>query len=497
MSFAAAFARHVAERPDSTAVVDDRRRLTFAETDALAAAVAARLHDRGVGRGDVVTSQLPNCAEAYVLCLAVNRLGAVHNPVVPIYRGHEVDFIRGQAHSIVFVDSPGDELFASPSPGTDPSPPLAAAAGDREPRFLLYTSGSTAEPKGVLHSDATLGAECSAQAAYHGLGARDVFVIPSSVGHISGLLYGVLLPMWLGATSVLMGAWDPARFCELVEREGGTFSGGAPQLLQGVLDTATLGAASAEGSRRYDLSTLAVFPVGGADVDPLLISRSLSELGVRTGRGFGSTEFPSITSSAGPDEAEHRRAGTDGRPIGSNEVRIADGEIQARGAEMFVGYRDPALDADAFTDDGWFRTGDLGIVDDGGYLTVTGRLKDVIIRSGENISARELETLLGEHPAVAQVVVVPRPDPRTGERACAVVVPADPAAPPTLDGLCAYLRDAGLSIRKLPEELDVMTALPMTPAGKVDRRALREPSAPGEPPSAETRPGRPTEGSLQ
>jgi cyclohexanecarboxylate-CoA ligase len=447
-------------RPEHLAVADDRERLTYAALDARVDAIAAALQRAGVGTGDVVSSQLPNCAAAHALCLAVTRIGAVHNPIVTIYRRRELDFIHRETRSAVTIDDPDDELL---QPG--PALPRPVASDPEANRYLLYTSGSTAAPKGVRHADRTLVAECSAQARFHALGDGEVFVMPSPVGHISGLLYGILLPVWLGATSVLMRAWDPGRFLALVEAERGTFCGGATPFLAGVVDHPDL-----DG---YDVSSLRLFPCGGADVPPDLIRRAIARLGVRSGRGYGSTEFPSITSSAGLGEPLDRRADTDGRPIGANAVRIVDGEIQARGPECFLGYQDPALDADAFTGDGWFRTGDLGTLDAGGYLTVTGRLKDVIVRSGEKISARELEELLARHPAVDQVAVVALPDPRTGELACACVVPRDAAAPPVLEALGAYLLDLGVSRRKLPERLAVFGALPSTPAGKIDKPALR------------------------
>src|SRR5207249_6089579 len=206
------------------------------------------------------------------------------------------------------------------------------------------TSGTTAEPKGVLHSTATLAAECRATIGYHGLGTGDVLVMPSPVGHISGLLYGILLPSLLGATSVLMEVWDPERFCALVERERGTFSAGATPFLRDVVDLPTLG--------RFDLRSLRLFPCGGAEVPPELIRRAIRRLGVRSGRGYGSTEFPSITSSAGPDVPDDKRATTDGTTIGPNRIELRDadgrpvpagseGEIWARGPELCLGYRDP------------------------------------------------------------------------------------------------------------------------------------------------------------
>lgn len=466
-TFAGALARAAGAFPGKTAVVDEARRLTYGELDELVDTIAARLRDRGVGTDDVVTSQLPNGIESMALCLAVNRIGAVHNPIVTIYRDREVEFIRGEAQTAVFVDGTDDALFDEP---TERPPSVRVSGGSDPTRFLLYTSGSTSAPKGVRHADRTLIAEVAAQAAFHELTAGEVFVIPSSVGHISGLLYGVLLPVWLGATSVLMATWDAGRFLELVEAEGGTFCGGAPPFLQGVVDHPELAT--------FDVSSLRVFPCGGADVPPELMRRAASELGVRTGRGYGSTEFPSITSSAGPGERADKRATTDGRPIGDNRVRIVDGEIQAIGPELFLGYRDAALDADAFTDDGWFRTGDLGVIEDG-YLTVTGRLKDIIIRKGENVSARELEELLGRHPKVAAVAVVARPSAQTGELACACVVPREAADPPSLAELCAFLVECGLSRRKLPEALELHAELPTTAAGKVDKHALRSARPPG------------------
>jgi len=466
-TFADALDLAVDRSPDKVAVVDAARRVTYAELHGLVERVAGRLHDHGIGPDHVVTSQLANSIEAVALCLAVNRLAAVHNPVVTIYLERELSFIRDQARSDVFVDRPDHAVFSATGAGPrSPAPPDTPDA----PRFLVYTSGSTSQPKGVLHSNRTLMAECAAQAAYHELTADEVFVMAGSVGHVSGLIYGVLLPIWLGATSVLMDTWDPGRFLALVESERGTFSGGAPTFLQGLIDHPQL--------ERFDTSTLRVFPCGGADVDPALIRTASARLSVRTGRGYGSTEFPSITSGAGPGEREDARADTDGRPIGANEVRIVDGEIQARGPELFLGYRDPALDEHALTDDGWFRTGDLGTLDGDGYLRVTGRLKDIIIRSGEKISASELEELIAGHPRVGAVAVIARPDARTGERACACVVPADAADAPTLAELVAFLTDLGLSRRKLPEELEVRATLPMTAGGKVDKQALRAERSP-------------------
>jgi cyclohexanecarboxylate-CoA ligase len=425
--------RHWAKtHPDKTAVVDGDGRLTYRALDVLVDERAKQITQR------VASSQLGNSIGAMVQCFAANRAGAVHNPILPAYGQWEVDFIYHEAATAPLPD---------------------------ETRFLMYTSGTTARPKGCIHSDRTLLAECDAQATYHQLGTDEVFVMPSPVAHVSGLLYGLLLPVFLGATSVLMPRWDATRFLALVESERGTFSGGATPFLAGVIDHPDLD--------RYDISSLWLFPCGGADVPPDLIRRAIERLGIRTGRGYGSTEFPSITSAAGPGETDEKRAETDGRPIGVNEVRISGGEVEARGPELFLGYADPALDADGFTADRWFRTGDLGVVDADGYLTITGRRKDIIIRSGENISARELEDILHAHPKIAAVAVVAVHDDRTGERACACVVPHDHADLPTLADLATFLHEQQVSRHKGPEQLAIFPELPLTASGKVDKSNLR------------------------
>jgi len=467
-TFSHALAQHAARQPTKTAVIDAERRLTYGEVDLAVDELAAGLRSQGMGPGDAVTSQLPNCAESLLLCFAVDRLGAVHNPIVPVYRDREVSFIRHQAASAVFLER-AEDVRALQEAGARPQPPKV---DPRQPHYLLYTSGSTADPKGVLHSDHTLLAECRAQAQFHEMTDAEVFVMPSPVAHISGLLYGVLLPVLLGATSVLMPDWEPGRFLELVESEKGTFCGGATPFLQGAVEHPDL--------ERFDVSSLRMFPCGGADVPPELIRTATERLDVRTGRGYGSTEFPSITSSAGLGESLEKRAETDGRPIGDNQVRVSDdGEIEARGPELFLGYRDVELDTGSLTHDGWFRTGDLGVLDDQGYLTVTGRLKDIVVRSGEKVSAREIEDLLHEHPKVRAVAVIAMPDERTGERACACVAARDPASLPTLEELGEFLLGRGLSKRKLPEQLEIVTELPMTASGKVKKHELKAAIEPG------------------
>ncbi len=502
-SFSRILAAHAATHPAKTAVVDDRRRLCYAELDGRATRLAAGLRARGIGPGDVISSLLPNRAEAVIFFYAAARLGAIFNCIVPIYGAREIRFILGQTESaavvvpdrfrgvdfnalverirpevpslreLFVVDEaglPGDLLEAPPAP-------LGPARDPNEVAVILYTSGTTAEPKGVLHSANTLLAECGATIRYHELEAGEVFVMPSPVGHISGLLYGVMLPVALGATSVLMETWDAERFLSLVERERGTYSAGATPFLQAVVDFPHL--------ERYDVRSLRLFPCGGADVPPGLIRRAIRKLGIRSGRGYGSTEFPSITSSAGPGIAPEKRAETDGPPIGPNRIELRDadgrpagsgeeGEIWARGPELCLGYRDPQLNAEAFDERGFFRTGDLGRLDGDGYLTITGRVKDIIIRGGEKLSAKEIEDLLFEHPKVRSVAIVPMPDPKLGERVCAFVVPGAGSDPPTLEELTAFLEAREISRRKLPERLELLEEMPTTASGKILKHVLKE-----------------------
>ena len=515
-TFAAAFMEQVRARPGKTAVVDDRVRLTYGELGARTRWLAAALSARGIGRGDVVSFILPNRAEAIALFYAANTLGAIVNPIVPIYGAREIGFILRQVESaaivvpdrfrgveyparidrlapnvpslreriVVGAGAPGgwlpfEELWrgAPEAPARMRPPEDIGPVDPDDVMIVLYTSGTTADPKGVLHSNNTLLCECRGTMRYHGLTDDEVFVMASPVSHIAGLLYGIMLPTLLGGTTVLIEQWDPERFLALVERERGTYSAGATPFLQGVLDCPALD--------RYDTRSLRLFTCGGADVPPELIRGAIRRLGVRSGRGYGSTEFPSITSSAGPDVPEAKRAETDGRPLGANEIELRDaaggpahsgeeGEIWARGPELCLGYRDATLNPEAFDAQGFFRTGDLGRLDRDGYLTVTGRVKDIIVRGGEKLSAREIEDLLLEHPKVRNAAVVPMPDRTLGERVCAVVVPARAGEAPTLDELVQFLEAKEISRRKLPERLEIVGELPTTASGKVAKHVLKD-----------------------
>jgi acyl-CoA synthetase (AMP-forming)/AMP-acid ligase II len=359
--------------------------------------------------------------------------------------------------------TPLGRLPAADLPADLPRPAPGAVA------CILYTSGSTAAPKGVQHSHETLLAGMTAVPADGS--SRSLATFPA--GHVASLL-GLLRPLAAGGTTVVMDRWSPRAAVALVERYRLTASAGTPFYLITLLDQAERTGA--------DISSLKQFLVGAAAVPPTLVHRA-EAAGIVTWRTYGMTEHPAI-SAGSPLDPPDKRSLTDGRPGMGNEVRLLDadgaevgpgqeGEVVARGPKQFLGYRDATLDDDCFVGDGWFRTGDLGRFDPDGYLVITDRVKDVIIRGGENISAREVEDLLADHPAVAEVAVTSAPDPVWGETVCAFVLPR-PLAVPLLEDLVAHALARGLAAHKAPTRLVLVADFPRTAAGKVRKRDLRQ-----------------------
>jgi non-ribosomal peptide synthetase component E (peptide arylation enzyme) len=500
------FAASVSRSAERQALVDGGVRLSAGDVEGRVAALAGGLAALGIGRGTVVSVQLPNWWETVVVYWALIRLGAVMNPLLPIHRDHELEFMMRESEAEALV-VPGEfrgydhralaermraklpklghviVARAETGPGQHALDRLTASAAPREPARLdgdepllvMYTSGTTAEPKGVVHTHDTLHYELRSLGDVHGLGESDTVLMPSPLTHVSGLVHGALLPFVLGTRAVLMDSWDPRLALETIEREGVTYMVGAPIFLSDLAYHPDLAA--------HPTRTLRLFSCGGAGVSPDLIRESRRRLGCVAKRVYGSTELPTLTTTSAEDAAE-RGATTEGRPIGAAELRIVDdegrdvrpgvpGEILARGPDCFVGYQNRALDREAFTEDGWFRTGDLGVVDEDGYLTVTGRKKDIVIRKGEKISAAELEAAIERHPAVAAAAVIALPDSLSGERACACVTLREGAALELAD-LARFLIANGLSRQKVPEALELLDALPRTASGKVQKHVLRE-----------------------
>lgn len=486
------------------AIIDGEARLTFAAVAGQVARAAAAFRKLGVRPGDVVSWQLPNWWEAVVVHHGVLAAGAIPNPVNVIYRARELRFVLGEARPRVFVVPRRfrrhDHAATAAAVGRDVGSiehvvtvrgeasgcvPLEALLGDEaagsahpsahpgDVALLLYTSGTTGDPKGVQHTHETLLYEIDSLRDVHAVTPEDRYLGGSPVAHIAGLVYTVLMPFALGTSTVLLDRWDARRALGLIARERATFQTGVPAFLQSM----------AEARRAEDLSSFRLFSTGGASITSELIRDAGSALGCAVKRAYGSTEVPTLTATR-VDDPEDLRLSTDGRAIGPAEMRIVrpdgteaapedEGEIRARSPEVFAGYRDPALDAECFDAEGWYRTGDRGVVDANGFLRVTGRLKDIVIRGGENISAKEIEDLLAEHPAVGEVAVVGMPDALLGERACAFVQPRR-GARLTFEEMAAFLASREIARQKIPERLEVRARLPRTSSGKVRKNLLRE-----------------------
>ena len=353
-----------------------------------------------------------------------------------------------------------------------PDPAKLPALDPDAVRMVLYTSGTTGRPKGVLHSHNSINALIRQIHDHWNVDPGDTFLVPSPIAHIGGSIYAFECPLLLGTTAVLMDRWDPAAAVALMSSERCTHMAGATPFLQQLL--------SAAENAHTRLPDLKVFICGGASVSPSLIRRAAEyfEQAVVT-RVYGCTEVPVATVGAPRHDEAGFAADTDGK-CGIAEIKLVahetapagDGEICVRGPQMLLGYRHPEDDVDSFDAAGFFRTGDLGRWVDDQYLVVTGRAKDVIIRNGENISAKEVEDLLTDHPGIAEIAVVGLPDERTGERACAVIVPAG-AAWPDVASLLALLQSKGVAKFKAPEQVVIWDALPKNDAGKILKHQIR------------------------
>jgi cyclohexanecarboxylate-CoA ligase len=507
------FDRRVAETPDKLAVIDSNSmtgassRLTFGELARRVDRIAAGLAALGIEKGDVVAWQLPNWWQFTALHLACLRLGAISGPLMPIFRERELTFMLGLAEAKAFVvprsfrgfDHPamaqglrtalpalqhvlvvGDSFDALLDTPREERSDLLRLFADREPApdevvEVQYTSGTTGEPKGVMHTSNTLMATADAFAERLGLGRDDVVLMASPMAHQTGFLYGMMMPLVLGATAVLQDIWDPRRAATTIAAERVTFTMGATPFL------ADLTAVVAEGG--HDVSSLRTFVSAGAPIPRALVERAGQVLEANIISAWGMTENGAVTMTR-PGDPPDKTIGTDGICLPGMEIRVVDPEgrplptgteglLKARGAFNFVGYlKRPHLYG--HDDEGWFDTGDLARIDADGYVRITGRAKDILIRGGENIPVVEIEGLLFRHPEVQAVAIVGMPDARLGERACAFVVPR-PGAAPTLKALTRFLEQEHKVARQyLPERLELVDDLPRTPSGKVQKFRLRE-----------------------
>ncbi len=470
---------------------------TFGDIDRAARSFAASLRARGVGAGDVVVVQLPNWAEAGIAFWAAIYLGAVVVPVVHFYGAKEVDHILTVTRPSAVVsattfghvdhltmhgelvdrhDVPnwivvGDEAStALPTAARrvadllDADPIDAPAAVDPSaPALIGFTSGTTRDPKGVVHSHDTLGFEARQLDWMFPTGGPPQ-ITAAPVGHFIGMLNALIVPLLRWRPVNLVDAWDPGAVLRLMlDRQLG-MTGGSTYFLTSLLDHPDF--------TEEHLRLMPFAGLGGSPV-PEAVTERARDLGIASFRSYGSTEHPSITGCT-IDEPEDKRLRTDGHALPAVEVRLDDdGEILSRGPDLFIGYTDPELTAQAVDDDGWYRTGDIGVLDEDGFLSITDRISDVIIRGGENISAREVEELVATMEGVAEVSVVATPDDRFGERAAAVLLLRPGQDAPTLEAMRSHLDAAGLARQKWPESIHVVEELPRTPSGKVQKFILR------------------------
>lgn len=497
-----------AHEPDRVTQVCGGRDVTAGEVWAGATRLAAALWARGFRAGDVIAFQMPNWHEAAFIDVAACLLGVVVCPIVTIYRDTEVALILSDSRAKgIFVAErfrgfDFAAMLARLRPalpnlahvwtvrGTQPDtadgdlrtlmadapalPALPAVSPDAV-KLVLYTSGTTGRPKAVLHSHNSLIRATLMCARHWGIAPGDTTLMPSPVTHVTGFSHGLEMPFFGGTRCVLMEKWNAAEAADIIEREQVSFTIGATPFLQELMDVA-------EASGRT-LPSLRLFPCGGAAVAPEIIYRVARVLpNCRSFRVYGSSEAPMITFGFCAPGQERLAAETDGEIV-DYEVRVVDldgrplglgqeGEICARGPALFLGYADPVHSAEAFDADGFFRTGDIGYVTAERAVVFTGRIKDLINRGGEKISAKEVEDLLHQHPAVMNAAVVAMPHPRLGETVCAYVIPK-PGATVTAADIVALLDAAGVAKQKYPERFIFVDDFPKTASGKVKKDLLR------------------------
>ncbi|HKI42239.1 MAG TPA: AMP-binding protein [Mycobacterium sp.] len=513
--------RRVEENPDKVFATDGSRSLTFRQLFDAGQRLAVGLHRHGLRRGDTAAVQLPNWVEFIQVLTALSRLGVIVVPIMPIYRREDVGYVlsnagvrvaftpaqfskfdyldmyRGlrqehpeltivvtrpdsTAEDVAYADAnvftldqleaDTDDDSARAELGNPPDPD--------DPFVIVYTSGTTSRPKGCVHTFNTYCAGARALVGPFGYTEADVQFGPSPIAHTTGLVTSVLLPMLTGASTHVMAKWDPARGIDEIQRFGCTAAVTAPTFLHTLL--------SEYDAERHGLSTLRLWTCAGAPIPAAVIERAGATLpNVKVLSLYGRSENL-VTSTCSVTDDVLRALTSDGKAMPGAEVKIvnADGNEVPRGAEGDIAYRGPSHmieylanpkeTAALFTTDGFSKSGDLGVMTQDGYVRVTGRTKDIVIRGGMNISVREIEEHLAHHPELKAFSVVGMPDERLGERVCCFVVPKSGHQPPTVDDLREFLLERGMPIQKTPERVVALDALPMTATGKILKHELRK-----------------------
>jgi cyclohexanecarboxylate-CoA ligase len=486
-------------------------RFTYRQLAAMADRIAVGLTRLGIGHNDVVSMQLPNWWQFTATYLACSRIGAVLNPLMHIFRERELSFMlrHGESKVVIvprqFRGFDYEQMVAALKPDLPALQHMivVGGAGDNsfekllsEPRWeeapdareiltrhrpgpddvmqLIYTSGTTGEPKGVMHSANTAMANIIPYAERLRLGAEDVVLMASPMAHQTGFMYGLMMPIMLRGSVVLQDIWDPKKAVELIRSNHVTFTMASTPFLTDL--------AKAVEESGESIPSLRTFLCAGAPIPGPLVEYARKALGAKIVSAWGMTENGAVTLIKLDDDDE-RAFNTSGCPLSGAEIRVVDadgeplpngteGRLLVRSCSNFGGYlRRPHLNNTDAAD--WFDTGDLAEIDDRGYVRITGRSKDVIIRGGENIPVVEIETLLYKHPAIGQVAIVAYPDERLGERGCAVVVPK-PKQTIDLATMIDFLKSQKVALQYIPERLLVLDQMPATPSGKIQKFKLRE-----------------------
>lgn len=490
--------------PDVLAFVDeDRTRLTFGQYRDLSITRAAELAARGIGPGTVVAWQLPTWLETLITCAALARLGAVQVPILPMHREREVGHILDDA-SVEFLMVPTTwggfdyQEFATALRSTRPDvevvtvePGLTSSAAPVAPipaaepsdpdevRWIFYTSGTTGPPKGARHTDGTLIAAGHSLRERYALGENDRGTLVFPITHVGGP-FMLVSGLTSGAAHVVTAQFRVEEAIPLLQEEGVTFPGSGTAFEMLYLSE----------QRKHPgvplLPLARAFPHGGDTKRPhihLALRQEIGGVGILS--GYGMTEFPMIASGDVTDTQE-RLDDRIGRLCPGNQIKIVDpgsgqvlgageeGEILARGPALCHGYVGEHLNEGAFDDQGFLKTGDVGYIDAHGYVEVTGRLKDIVIRKGEKISATELEDLFATHPSIAEVAIIGLPDDERGELCCAVLVLRSGAEPVDLVVLREFVTGHGLPVYMSPEQLEIRTSLPRDFFGKIKKVELRK-----------------------
>ena len=494
---------------DCNSVAKQQRSISYRQLDRASKRIAARLIGLGIDRGDVVAVQLPNWWEFVAIHLACVRIGAITNPLQPIFRERELEFMLGFAETkMLFIPdefrgfkyAPMIERIREKLPELKHVFTVGGESREFERAFIdrrwedevtidefiaerklepdevaeiCYTSGTTGQPKGVLHTYNTLVA-CTGPTAAFELDANSVALMSSPLSHQTGFLYGFLTPLMHGAKAVFQDIWNADEAARLIHDEGVTYTMGATPFLADLSSTPALD--------KYPPHSLSLFVCAGAPIPRVLAQKAAKRFGARIAAGWGMSENGLVTITQ-PGDSDEKVFGTDGIGWAGQEVRIVDedkqpvasgviGDLPTHGSANFVGYlkRPEAYDLD---EDGWFDTGDIAVMDEDGYIRITSRAKDIIIRGGENVPVVEVEELLYRHAAILDAAVVAMPDERLGEKGCAFVT-LNPGESLSFEDLRDYLQECSLAKNYWPERLEIVSEFPRTPSGKIQKFKLRE-----------------------